>query len=207
MSIFNHNLVFRPLRGGIAVLNPIVETLGTIGLIATSNGQDAWIVSCYHVLCRPDASAFTEGEPIQQVIGDAQTVARNSTERAAANLDCAAARISDGVPFVPEILGLGRLTSPAGPEVGMRVLKSGRKTGITEGKIVAVNGNDVTIEAPDGFPANYEVSEPGDSGAVWVARDTGAPVALHTRGNDTGKERAFAARLTTVLQTLGLTTL
>jgi hypothetical protein len=86
----------------------------------------------------------------------------------------------------------------------MRVIKSGVATGITEGTVRTIIGTDVVIEIPPPFPAEYDLSEQGDSGALWVTRDTRAPVALHRSGNDTGQERATATPISAVLQTLNL---
>jgi len=92
VAVFNHHLPFRPLRAGVAVLNPIVNKIGTIGCIATSNGHDRWLVSCYHVLGRIDFSAFNDGEPIfQPVDGMGPPVAKNSVARILRDLGAAVA--------------------------------------------------------------------------------------------------------------------
>jgi len=207
-AFFNYKLEYRPLRCGIAISNPNVNSLGCIGLIATKDGQDRWIVSCYHVLCRPDGGQFSDGEPIYQPCdsGAGSEVARLCTSKVDRTLDCAAALIAPGIESVAEILGLGRLGAAQAPSLGMRVLKSGCATGITEGFISDISGNKVTIEAPGNFPKKYKLTEPGDSGSVWIERSTNSPVALHIRGNDTGKEFARAVNILTVLHALGLTT-
>src|SRR2546421_12586260 len=116
MAIYNHTLKYRPLRGGIAVLNPKVNKTGTIGLVATSDGQDCWIISCYHVLGRIDFSAFDDGEPIYQPSDDQPpAIALMSVQRANIALDCAAARLQPGIKGVPEILGLAPINGIAEP--------------------------------------------------------------------------------------------
>jgi hypothetical protein len=207
MSVRNHNLAYRPLRGGIAIVNPAnANELGTLGFIGTSNGQDRWIVSAYHVLGRSDGSVFADGEPIYQPFRSAVSapVALVSRARSDAVTDCAAAEIVNGVGATGEILGIGTVRAPIEPVVGMRVLKSGIETGVTEGVVRQVSGDRIVIAVPAGFPDKYDLSGRGDSGALWISRDAGAPVALHLAGNDTGEEIAFAVRIAKVLGVLGL---
>ena len=202
----NHELSYRPLIGGCVVINPLNDRPGTLGFVAT-DGTDRWIVSCYHVLCRSAGLPFADGEEIYQplVTRGGGVVARTSRVRADPALDCAAARVELGVAAGPGIVGLPPLVQPAAePIVGMRLLKSGAETGVTEGEIHSVNGTRVEIRAPAGWPQSYVVSEYGDSGALWVERETGAPVALHTSGSTTGVSRAFALKITAVLTRLGL---
>ncbi len=89
------------------------------------------------------------------------------------------------------------------PEVavpGMRVIKSGRTTGVTTGIITAtrVNGTQVNYGTP-GAPRiatfndtiqivsdnNKPFSKPGDSGSVILDQQTGRPVALLFAGDGT----------------------
>jgi hypothetical protein len=200
-------LSYRPLRGGVAIANPEnASEPGTLGLIATSDGDDRWIVSCYHVLARSGGGGFAAGEPIFQPYRSpvSQPVAETVTGRADPGIDCMAARVFLGVETTSEIVGLGPLQAPIEPVRGMRVLKSGIETGVTEGVVRSVDGDRVVIAVPPGFPERYDLSGRGDSGAVWVLRESGAPVALHIAGNDTGQEIAFGRRMTRVLEVLGL---
>jgi hypothetical protein len=208
MSVRNHNLAYRPLRGGIAIVNPAnANELGTLGFIGTSNDQDRWIVSAYHVLGRSDGSIFTDGEPIYQPFRSAVSapVALASRARADAVTDCAAAEIVNGVGATGDILGIVTVRAPIEPVVGMRVLKAGIETGVTEGVVRQVTGDRVVIAVPAGFPDKYDLSGRGDSGSLWISRDGWAPVALHLAGNDTGEEVAFAVRIAKVLAVLRLT--
>lgn len=200
--------MFRPLRGGIAVFNPNVNELGTVGLIARDATGRNWILSCYHVLCRRDMSAFADGEPIFQPIdGSSNRVANLVAGMGDTTLDCAVARVDVGISVAREILELGTLELPAEPVVGMRLLKSGIETGVTEGQITQVNGDQVLIQRPTGFPNDYDLSRRGDSGAIWVNRDAGSPVALHTGSGGGGSETAFAVRISAVLSRFGLSAL
>jgi hypothetical protein len=205
MAIPNHSLCYRPVRAGITILNPNVGKVGTVGFIATANGQDRWLVSCYHVLGRIDLSPFNDGEPIYQPIDDPQyLIARMSTARADAQLDCAAAELEAGIQSTNEILELSPLAGISEPVVGTRVIKSGCVTGVTEGVISQVTGDAVEIQIAPGFPSRYELSQEGDSGSVWVSSHDSRAVALHRAGNAYGKQISLGVRLSAVLTRLNL---
>jgi hypothetical protein len=192
----NHNRVFRPLRAGIEIRNTNLLEPGTIGLIATSDGQDRWIVSCHHVLC---TASFPE--EIVQPIGKGNVIAMNDTGRARDDLDCAAARIVDGIQVIAEVLGIGRLSGPVDPVIGMEVVKSGAATGITEGTIRHVAPGRVEIE-PLQLPPDYQLSDGGDSGSVWIAKNTFSPVVLHQGSSNQGS--AIGRPIREVLTALNL---
>jgi hypothetical protein len=179
-----------------------VNELGTLGAIATSDGQDRWALTACHVVGLPPVDGRRVFQPddaaTQNLIG--RTVAAKSDP----GLDVAAIRLDAGVPTIDEVLGVA-LIGPAGAAaVGMRVVKAGRKTGVTEGAVTRVTPTDVRIEPPAGFPLLYELSEAGDSGSIWVEKNSGIPVALHKEGNTTGAVFALAAPLQTALAKLGL---
>lgn len=210
MSVPNHALQYRPLRAGIAISNPKAHperaSVGTLGLIV-ADGSDHWLLSCYHVLCREDFSPFGDGEPIYQPlsdVGDKLPVAHVAAGRADPSLDCAAAKVAAGVRVALEVLGLPPLASPRDPAVDTRVLKAGYYTGVTEGIVTAVAGGQVEIGLAPGFALSYNLSDPGDSGAVWVERDSGAPVVLQTQGCTSGRELAYGVPILTALRRLGL---
>jgi hypothetical protein len=206
MSRRNHTLFYRPLRGGISVWNPLAGGVGTLGFLAESADGQQWLVSCYHVLGRPAGGMFNDREPIYQPNrSPGFLVAETDTSRADAGLDCAAAPLLAGIIGVNEVLGVGALDLPTLPLPGMVVLKAGQETGVTEGVIRDVTGDVVTIDPPAAFPSGYDLSNYGDSGAVWVERDTRRPIALHTGGNDTGREVAYGVSIAAVLNALQLT--
>jgi len=180
MLLDNHRLPFRPLRGGIEIFNPVVNEVGTLGFVAmgAAGGTRRWLVSCYHVLvggpnCRP-----VPGETVLQSATDPNPVAHVDADRTDPDLDCAAAIIEPAAGWVAEILGLGPLGTPAAPVPGMRIIKSGATTGITEGIVESVNGDDLIIAHTPGFDPNYDLALDGDSGSLWLTRDGLSPVAL-----------------------------
>jgi hypothetical protein len=208
MSNPNHTMAHRPLRGGIEVCNPVLNDAGTIACIASDagGGNGLWIVSCYHVLVGSPGRAPIHGEPILQDVAMA-AVAGVDAARCDANLDCAAAELLPGFGAINEILGIGILGPPVVPAVGMRVLKSGAATGVTEGEIVNIVGDVVEINAPAGFNAAYEIAQHGDSGSLWVTRDTREPVAMSLKLINNNSQQVRARDFQTVLTALNLAAL
>jgi hypothetical protein len=204
MAIRNHEFTYRPLIGGIEIINPANDRPGTLGAILT-DGQTRFALSCYHVLCRPDGGVFADGEPVLQSIGikGGGPIGTISRANASAGLDCAAAAITPGVSTAGRILELKPLSQPILPRVGMRVIKSGYATGVTEGEVASVQGDHVEIKRPVGYPSVYEPSDFGDSGALWVERATGAPVAMHTSSSPAGNP--LGVSILAVLNALGMT--
>lgn len=203
MPVRNHELTFRPLQGGIEIINPANDRPGTLGAIL-EDSTDRYALSCYHVLCRPAGAPFIDGEPILQSVTSrgGSPIGNVFSGNVSAQLDCAAARITPGLSSAGRILGLGPLGPPLAASVGLRVLKSGYNTGVTEGVVVRVQGEHVEIGRPAGYPGAYELSDFGDSGALWVERDSGSPVAMHTGA--TPAANALGLDILTVLQVLGL---
>lgn len=186
-------------------MNSAIRLYGTLGCVVTTDGQDRWLLSAYHVLVGRDRHAVS-GELIYQPApgGPEQPVAQTDQARAASSLDAAAACLLPGVASVPEILGLGIVRGTMAPQVGMRLAKSGIASGITEGEILNVVGARVEIEPISGMPSKYELSSVSDSGAVWIEQDSGLAVALHVAGNDSGRELAIASSIPEVLNALQL---
>jgi len=73
----------------------------------------------------------------------------------------------------PEILGIGRVRGTKEPEIGLQVRKSGRTTGVTQGRITAI---DAVVEVDYGGPTaifreqivSDLLSKGGDSGSLVV---------------------------------------
>ncbi|MCY1077249.1 hypothetical protein [Archangium lansingense] len=207
-TIHNHRGAFRPLLGGTAVVNPQVKHPGTLGFVAVdeSDPTQQFIVSSYHVLVRLMGQPGVEGEPIFQPSsqGPSSEVAFVELSRADPGLDCAVARVANNIRTSRHILGLGLPGTPQLAQVGMRVVKSGLSTGVTEGVVTKVSGDLVRLEPPEGFPEDYELSDVADSGSLWLELETRAPVALHVRGNPDGLEWAEGIAIHQVLGALRL---
>lgn len=89
-----------------------------------------------------------------------------------------------------EILDIGAVTGVTDPELDMKVKKSGRTTGVTEGTITALN-TAVEVEYGNGKIALFEnqiittdMSEPGDSGSLLLEAETNKAVGLLFAGSD-----------------------
>lgn len=203
MPARNHTKGFRPLRPGIYIWNPATNGAGTIGALATSDGSDLWLISCFHVLGRADKSSLADGDAVFQPSPPNQ-VAVTSSQHGNATLDCAAAKCLNGILGTNEILEIGHVGSPLAPAAGMRVLKSGIETGITEGVVESVDQNFFIVRAPDTFPADYSVTEIGDSGALWVERDSRRAVGLNLGLAGVGQPFARAVSMMAVLDELKL---
>lgn len=200
----NHDLAYRPLRAGTSILNARVNEPGTLGLIAQDAAGAAWIVSCYHVLCDVNLGAYVQDDPIYQpaAVVNGNQIAVTSKTMADAGLDCAAAKVMAGIQVSNSILEIGPVTGVVAATAGMRVVKSGGVSGITEGVVANVAGQMVTIRIDASFSQQYVLSEPGDSGALWVEQTTQRAVALH-RGLQTAREAA-AVPVQLVMDKLGL---
>lgn len=200
----NHYLAYRPLLGGTAILAESVGRMGTLGFFATSGDGNVWLVSAAHTLHPP--SGPVAADVYQPIDGaGAKPVARTLTTHVDLALDVAAARLESHVKHRQACLGIGTMTSTVDAVVGMRVIKAGSASAVTEGVVSAVTSDLVTIEPIKGYPPGYNLCDSGDSGAAWLDVDSRRIVGVHVRGNDTGAEVAHAAPARAALKALGLT--
>lgn len=205
MSVQNHSEHFRPLRGGIVIVAASRLHYGTLGIVLTRTSSDRWGLTCAHVL-GPVGGPVPNADPVFQPDTSSASFQVGVTDGVCADpaLDCAAFRINVGVSATSELLGIGAPAPPTAAFVGMRLIKSGRSTGVTEGQVHSVVGSVVSIRLLTSFPAAYDLSEPGDSGSIWCEATTHAPVALHTSGTSGGLSAATAVDITSVLTALDL---
>ena len=219
------------LKPGISVGHPDISagTLGAIVYDATSGEPCA--LSNWHVL---HAHSGSLGDPMLQPgkhdddrinLNRAGTLVRSHLGAAG---DCAIARI-EGRDIDEVITGLFvRVESLAYPELGDRLVKSGRTTAITHGIVRRIETTakiryagvgeqligcfEIGPDEEHPAPAN-EISKGGDSGSVWLAVDeTGAAmpvmVGLHFGGEgpDNPDEHALACYAHAVFQKLEVET-
>src|SRR5436190_469764 len=102
MSIGNLKRVYQQLRGGLQIMNRVLEEPGTLGMIVSSGGAP-YLISAKHVLAgaRPGV-----GDRIVQIAGSTDIAI---VDRVSGRLDCAAARLAGGLEFAREILNIGPL--------------------------------------------------------------------------------------------------
>lgn len=143
----------------------------------------------------------------------ANTSAHFTRDAMGANMDAAVAALTGRRRLLNEQLGLGSVTGALSGQLGMDVVKSGRSSYITYGRIVEVNSvarmrygylerlirNVMVIEPWNG----WEVSRPGDSGSWWLDTTTRQAVGLHFAGSDM-PERALALDMPSVLNALNI---
>jgi hypothetical protein len=208
----------RPVVGGVSIA-PLNETyVGTLGCFVRRQVADAeqvFALSNNHVIA--DTNRLPQGtlivqpgpetgptKPTDAVAALSEFVPiRFPTERfnrETNRFDAAIARILDNrLVRAGEMLGVDRYDPVvATPQPGMRVVKSGRTTGVTRGIVTAVGVNGVqvnygtetnpilatfndTIEVV--AEENPSFSLPGDSGSVILDRQTGRPIALLFAGD------------------------
>ena len=207
-----------PLRGGISVSRDGAYGSGTLGSVVTDRATGRpMILSNWHVLVadwatRPGVAVYqpglTDGGRFQDLVG------RYARDAMPVNLDAAVASVTAARGLSREQLGLGAVSGVAAAEPGMRVVKSGRTTGVTEGEVTGVDGaaklryrgldrvirQVVTIDPVEGAAV---VSDAGDSGSLWLDASTDACVALHFAGSNV-PERALGMDIARVLDALGV---
>ena len=220
-----------PVQPGMSVGHPTI-TAGTLGAIVY-DAQDgaACMLSNWHVLHGHDGrigdAVLQPGRHDDMNVAQnaAGTLVRSHLGRAG---DCAIARI-EGRGFDDTIIGLQgtKITRIGEPELDDIVVKSGRTTDVTYGKVRRVDtiakidyGRGVveTIGCfeigPDAAhpPGNGEVSMGGDSGAAWLAVEpagklTDVMVGLHFAGEGSTNpdEHALACYPKSVFTKLDIT--
>lgn len=184
-----------PVFPGVSVAN-VRESAGTIGCIVydRTNGTP-YILSNWHVLHGPEG--VIGDEIVQPGPHDDNRMHLNHLGKLVRSHlghagDCAVATIEDR-EFRPSIMELKVVMEKLGdPELGDKVVKSGRTTGVTHGIVSRIHvitkidyggstgeqevgGFEIELD-PDMPPDNGEVSMGGDSGSVWLFKsDTGKP--------------------------------
>lgn len=204
-------LAYRPLRGGSAIYNHKAEEYATLGFLARRkdappNDPDRWMVTAFHSIQGQINRAVADGEDIFQPFGDrpGDVVARIDLARCNQALDVAACRVMAEIETTNEILGIGVPSPPKPAYVGLRVMKSGLLTGVTEGIVAEVHDDRLIITPVGNYPDDYMLTGRGDSGALWVDVESRSAVALHIQGDLQGPEKAIAVPIQLALDTADL---
>ena len=193
----------RPLRPGISIAHAEVSA-GTLGAFVELGG-DVHALSNYHVLVGSPSAVV--GDPVLQP-GPADG-GRDPEDRVGtlakfvplaagrtATVDAAVAHLKD-VEVDPEH-PVGRITTTVEAEGGEEVAKVGRTTGLTRGRVTAIELDDVVVGYGEelgelSFDNQIEVestsadpfSRGGDSGSL-VYRSDGVALGLLFAGSETG---------------------
>ncbi|MFQ3683142.1 hypothetical protein [Roseiflexus sp.] len=207
-----------PMRGGISVSVAREYSAGTLGgLVRDRATGELMILSNWHVLaaerwvasglpvCQP--GRLDGGMPYDVVA----TMTRHSMRQ---NIDAAVATLTGDRTLINDQLDIGPVSGVALPRLGMRVIKSGRTTRVTEGIVTGVEGQarlwygsmqrtiqHVMTIVP--VPGKHEVSAGGDSGSWWLDAETHAAIGLHFAGSD-APEQALAIDMQAVLDALNI---
>ncbi|MBS3921662.1 MAG: DNA/RNA non-specific endonuclease [Nitrosarchaeum sp.] len=205
-----------PLMPGISVAH-VKGSAGTIGCIV--NDKDSgipFILSNWHVLHTPKGEIgdlIVQPGPYDNNQVDLNKMGKLVRSHLGHAGDCAVATIEDR-DIKAKILGLDITLSKLGePEIGDKVMKSGRTTKVTHGIVSRVNviskipyggtigeqevgGFEIQVD-PDNEPENGEISMGGDSGSVWVFKNSnGNPTevmaGLHFAGESSTNPTEFA---------------
>lgn len=210
---------FDELRGGISISNAWSFGYGTLGgLVTDRQTGDELLLSNWHVVA---GSWFAKsGLSIQQpAIGDGGTV-RNTVahlvrDAMAQSMDAAVAKLNGTRAILNDQLDVGPVAGVHSPQLGMIVMKSGRRSKVTTGIITGIAGdtvmnyggfrriikNIVHIAQIDG---QGEISAPGDSGSWWLRKESNRAAALHFAGSNT-PEFGLAISMPKVLDALNVT--
>ena len=210
----------RPLKGGCSIAAYNGDFHGTLGCIVTKIKEDQlqyYILSNNHVLS--EEGELPLGTPIIQPSDFFGGTIKNDKVASLSNVvklkyieenkkpsnyvDCAIARLIDGIPISNEIIDIGKINGVANPIVNSNVKKVGFVTGLTEGSITSIG---VTIEMDFNKPilfkeqivANLDHSN-GDSGSIVLNEDNKA-IGILCAGS--GKSIAYINDINIVLRLL-----
>lgn len=204
------------LKGGISIANEWSYGYGTLGgKVKDRQTGEEMILSNWHVLvgswfAKPGLAIY---QPAQADGGNANhTVARLARDAMQQNLDAAVARLNRARPIINEQLEIGSVTGVRSPQLGMTVIKSGRRSKVTTGMITGIAGQ--TVLSYGGYQriiknivhivqvnVDDEVSAPGDSGSWWLEQDSRRVVGLHFAGSN-NPEYGLAISMPEVLNAL-----
>ena len=204
----------RPVPGGVSVGSTEV-TAGTL----TCRVYDAatgrkMLLSCRHVLWGPAGTRVLQpgradgGRDPDDAVGRVARYARIRPPPAVNPVDAALAEpLSDDL-VSDEILDLGPVPAKcAEPREGMRVVKSGRTTGVTRAtvldasatvKVYGVPRMEYALFGPVALTDAF--LQPGDSGSPVLDEETGALVGIGFAGSDT---HSLFCRASLALSALG----
>lgn len=224
----NRKKRLNPIVPGVSVANTKVSA-GTIGCIVfDQNNGTPYVLSNWHVLNGP--TGVLGDDVVQPGPADDNRVQLNRMGKLVRSHlghagDCAVASIEDRQSKA-EILDLGiKPEQLAEAELGDKVIKSGRTTGVTHGivrrvlTIAKINYGGVTGEQeigcfeigvdPNHPSSDGQISKGGDSGSVWMIKGTNGKASktlagLHFAGEGPGNpdEHALACYPKSVFEKL-----
>jgi hypothetical protein len=211
---------FDPVPLGVSISNKHT-TAGTLGAKVIDNATEAeMILSNWHVMvgvANPAVNLATI-QPGRLDGGQGSDTIATLSRYVLGPFDAAVAQVTGARSVQSQTLEGAVIEDTAVPQLGMMVWKSGRTTGRTEGFIDGIHMSvSITYSVseqllqqvfrivPRPGAGDIEVSQGGDSGAIWVDEASGKAVGLHFAGEvGSGPEQALANNLESVLQHLSV---
>ncbi len=224
-----HQSRFDTLLGGISIGHEY-STAGSLGAIVIDEvNERPSILSNWHVLAgaksKPGDSIVQPG-PYDSGRAPRDTVAFLERSMLDAEGDAAIAHLNGVRGWLPFLYGtFDFLKGTRDPKLGEVLVKSGRTTGQTAGRVdgegtyfiryevspgvhkrIGVSGFKLVSRQPDN-PGDEEISSGGDSGSLWYHQSSGMAVGLHFAGEtdpNPRQEHAIACNLTKVMSRLNV---
>lgn len=206
----------QPIQCGVSIGSERLYGAGTLGgWVIDRQTRTPMCLSNWHVLVarwnnRPPQRIYQPGRLDGGKV--ANTFAILERDAMNDNLDAAVARLDGERLLVNNQLGIGPVRGVTRPELGMEVVKSGYKTGVTKGLITRTHliskmrydGQVRLIRSVfyvDRLQPRSTVSDAGDSGSLWMEAETQYAVGLHFAGGNY-PEHALAMDINDVLNAL-----
>ena len=123
------------------------------------------------------------------------------------HVDAAIARPTGHRFLLRTVIGIGAVTETGEAELGMRMTKSGRTTGVTSGTVSDLDfdghGHTDQIIVERDPDDEAPISDGGDSGSVWLD-SSNRIVGLHWGGDSKNQSFAIASPIGYVMEELGI---
>lgn len=178
---FELNRKERPLKQGTVLHIDYGENQGvcTIGAILQSQGKN-YILTAGHCITNnenqipdsQDLNRLVEQENSDNRVALDNVVGKVKKFVISGNPNVALIEIESGIPFSLKSFLDDDINGFTAPEIGMRVFKVGRTTGLTEGKIIEIGSNYFVVRGRNG----NIFSGRGDSGSAIMTRTDPAQI-------------------------------
>ena len=210
----------RPAFPGISIGN-IDITAGTLGAVVIDNETGLKVIlSNAHVLTTSAVQNTSSLEILQPGPTDGGTLEEDKIATLARwivlkngefdrnFIDCGIAIPDNQEDLTEEVLGIGVPVGAESAEVDMRVVKSGRTTGVTFGNVLDVNATLIVNYRDDGLVlfddliVADEMGAPGDSGSLVLNSENNRAIGLLFAGSST---RTIFCKMERIIPALNIT--
>lgn len=206
---------FQSVQGGLPIRHMLSapNDYGTLGIVGHATGSGTMgaakdepvFLSAGHVLAKSAILVY------QGIVRATDGLSIGVCTGFLPAYDAAAAKLLPNIPFDVSIYGIGTVDPRPYPAnrifPGLMIKKFGARTHYREAVVSHTDGTGRrwVLYRPPGTSSNYEVSMPGDSGALWVTCDGQQAVLLHIAGESGGfaTEFAIGSPIDPVLRTFG----